>query len=339
MEDYNGKKITRVLFCGVHFPASYNYTKDYLKDYPFIQVDCVPHSGVPDVIENYDICVITTMRIDSTIIARASRLKLLMGFGVGLDGVDIEAATRCGIKVARIPGGGTGNAASTAEMAIYLMLGLLRKQNELQVSVKQKKLGDPIGETLLGKTVFILGCGNIGIELAKLLQPFGVKIIATKRNWTSHLQPNGAPVANGVIQDMVHEKGIHGDIYEFAAKADIVVVCLMMNIETEGIVNKSFISSMRKGALLVNVARGGLLDYGAVVDHLKCGHLGGLGTDVAWTEPFDPDDPILMFNNVIITPHVAAVTEHSFTSTAKVVGDLVLQFNAGSPWTGIEVVN
>ncbi|WCJ44169.1 D-3-phosphoglycerate dehydrogenase [Euphorbia peplus] len=261
MADYNGKKITRVLFCGVHFPASYNYTKDYLKDCPWIQVDCVPHSGVPDVIQNYDIWVIITMRIDSTIISRASQLKLLIVFGVGLDGVDIEAATRCGIKVARIRTDGTGSAAACAEMAIYLMLGLLRKQNELRVSVKQKKLGEPIGETLLGKTVFILGCGNIGIELAKRLQPFGVKITATKRNWTSKLQPKWAPVANGFIQDMVHEKGLHGDIYEFAGKADIVVVCLMLNMETEAIVNKSFISSMRKGALLVNIARGGLMDY------------------------------------------------------------------------------
>ncbi|XP_065847515.1 uncharacterized protein [Euphorbia lathyris] len=282
------------------------------------------------------------MRIDSSIISRASKMKLMMQFGVGLEGIDIDAATKCGIKVARIPGDVTGNAASCAEMAIYLMLGLLRKQNELQVSVKQKKLGEPIGETLLGKTVFILGFGNIGIELAKRLQPFGVKIIATKRNWRSELQvshqPNG-PVQNRVVEDMVDEKGHHGDIYEFAGKADIVVSCLSMNIETAGIVNKSFISSMRKGALLVNIARGGLLDYEAVVDHLKSGHLGGLGIDVAWTEPFDPDDPVLMFDNVLITPHVAGVTEHSYRSMAKVVGDVALQFHAGSPWTGIEIVN
>lgn len=68
----------------------------------------------------------------------------------------------------------------------------------------------------------------------------------------------------------------------------------------------------------MNVARGGLVDYGAVVNHLKSGHLGGLGTDVAWTEPFDPDDQILKFKNVILTPHVAGVTEHSYRSMAKV---------------------
>jgi phosphoglycerate dehydrogenase-like enzyme len=73
-----------------------------------------------------------------------------------------------------------------------------------------------------------------------------------------------------------------------------------------------------QGSLLVNIARGGLLEYDAVVHHLESGHLGGLGIDVAWTEPFDPDDPILKFNNVIISPHVAGVTEHSYRSMSKV---------------------
>ena len=73
-----------------------------------------------------------------------------------------------------------------------------------------------------------------------------------------------------------------------------------------------------QGSLLINIARGGLLDYDAVVHHLESGHLGGLGIDVAWTEPFDPDDPILKFYNVIISPHVAGVTEHSYRAMAKV---------------------
>ncbi|EEF40581.1 hydroxypyruvate reductase isoform X2 [Ricinus communis] len=339
----NSNYITRVLFCGPHFPASHIYTKQYLQKYPFIQVDDVPLNDVPNVIANYHICVSKTTRIDSSIISRATQMKLIMQFGVGLEGINIDAASRCGIKVARIPGDFTGNAASCAEMAIYLMLGLLRKQNQMQVSIKQKKLGEPIGETLLGKTVFILGYGNIGIELAKRLQPFGVKVIATKRKWTSNLhvlhQQKGLPMQNGSIDDLVDKKGSHEDIHEFASNADIIVCCLHMNKDTAGIVNKSFISSMRKGALLINVARGGLLDYDAVMQHLNSGHLGGLGIDVAWTEPFDPDDPILKFDNVLITPHVAGVTEHSYRSMAKVVGDVALQIHAGAPCSGIEIVN
>ncbi|CAL1409936.1 unnamed protein product [Linum trigynum] len=325
-------QVTRVLFCGPHFPASHNYTREYLAKYPFIQVDDVPLSEVPDVIANYHLCVVKNMRLDSNVLSRANRMKLVMQYGVGLEGVDIDAATKCGIKVARIPSDVTGNATSCAEMSIYLMLGLLRKQHELETAVQQKKLGEPIGDTLFGKTVFILGYGNIGIELAKRLKPFGVRIIATKRSWALH--SNG-----GIVHDLVDEKGSHEEIHEFAGKADIVVCCLCMNKETVGIVNNSFLSSMRKGSLLLNIARGGLLDYSAVFDHLKSGHLGGLGIDVAWTEPFDPNDPILKLNNVIITPHVAGVTEHSYRSMAKVVGDVALQLHAGDPLTGIECVN
>lgn len=331
------KQVTRVLFCGLQFPFSHIYTREYLSKYPFIQVDDVPLDEVPNVIGNYHMCVPKMMRIDSDLISRAKKLKLILQYGVGLEGVDIEAATERGIKVARIPGHNTGNAASCAEMAIYLILGLLKKQKEMDNSIRLKRLGEPCGETLFGKTVFILGCGNIGIELAKRLKPFGVKILATKRSWSS--QMNGSSALNGYIDGLVDEKGSHGDAYKFAGMADIVACCLNMNSETAGVVNHSFIQSMKKGAYLVNVARGGLLDYDAVANGLKSGHLGGLGIDVAWKEPFDPDDPILQLPNVIITPHVAGVTEHSYRSMAKVVGDVAVQLHQGSTMTGIEFVN
>ncbi|KAA8538707.1 hypothetical protein F0562_028312 [Nyssa sinensis] len=343
MTEDSEKRIVRVLFCGPHFPASQNYTREYLQNYPSIQVDDVPLHDVPNVIGDYNICVVKSMRLNSNVISRANRMKLIMQYGVGLEGVDINAATKHGIKVARIPSGVTGNAASCAEMAIYLMLGLLRKQSEMQIAVKQRKVGEPIGDTLLRKTVFIMGLGNIGIQLAKRLRPFGVKILATKRSWTSHLEnscrSDALPIQDGINDGLVDEKGGHEDVHKFASSADIVVCCLSMNSETAGIVNKTFLSSMRKGALLVNIARGGLLDYEAVLCHLKSGHLGGLGIDVAWTEPFDPEDPILKFPNVLLTPHVAGVTECSYRSMAKVVGDVALQLHAGAPLMGIEFVN
>ncbi|KAK6115525.1 hypothetical protein DH2020_007794 [Rehmannia glutinosa] len=240
-----GKPITRILFCGPHFPASHNYTRAYLQSHPSVKVDVVPLDDVPDVIGNYDICVVKNMKLNPDIIARANKMKLIMQFGVGLEGVDINAATKHGIKVARIPSDATGNATSCAEMAIYLMLGLLRKQYEMQVAVRQRKLGDPIGDTLLGKTIFIMGFGNIGIHLAKRLRPFGVKILATKRTWPSS-KSEAAYNGNGSPDDLVYEKGGHEDILKFASRADIVVCCLAMNSETAGIVDKVFISSMRK---------------------------------------------------------------------------------------------
>ncbi|CAG7903600.1 unnamed protein product [Brassica rapa] len=330
-EKEEDKKVTRVLFCGPHLPDSYNFTRDYLQPYPFIQADVAHFRDVPEVIKNYHICVTLLMQMDSYVISRATNMKLIMQFGVGLDGVDIDAATKHGIKVARIPSEGNGNAASCSEMAIYLMLGLLKKQNEMQMSVQSRLLGQPTGGTLLGKTVFILGYGNIGIELAKRLKPFGSRVIATKTSWPASVMNSDS--------SLVDEKGSHEDIYTFASKADIVVVCLRLSKETAEIVDKKFISSMKKGALLVNIARGGLVNYESAYQGLESGHLGGLGTDVAWSEPFDPNDPILKFKNVIMTPHVAGVTEFSYRSMAKVVGDVALQLHEGLPLTGIELVN
>ncbi|WZZ05947.1 LOW QUALITY PROTEIN: hypothetical protein YC2023_091868 [Brassica napus] len=380
-EKEEDKKVTRVLFCGPHLPDSYNFTRDYLQPYPFIQADVAHFRDVPEVIKNYHICVTLLMQMDSYVISRATNMKLIMQFGVGLDGillsffyaskehpkllftycglivkgVDIDAATKHGIKVARIPSEGNGNAASCSEMAIYLMLGLLKKQNEMQMSVQSRLLGQPTGGTLLGKTVFILGYGNIGIELAKRLKPFGSRVIATKRSWPASVMNSDS--------SLVDEKGSNEDIYTFASKADIVVVCLRLSKETvkstsslmyalvcvtdmfihwcsqAEIVNNKFISSMKKGALLVNIARGGLVNYESAYQSLESGHLGGLGTDVAWSEPFDPNDPMLKFKNVIMTPHVAGVTEFSYRSMAKVVGDVALQLHEGLPLTGIELVN
>ncbi|XP_039801569.1 D-3-phosphoglycerate dehydrogenase-like isoform X1 [Panicum virgatum] len=364
-------KVTRVLFCGPYFPASTIYTKEYLQSYPFIEVDEVGLEQVPDVIQNYHICVVKNRRIDSDIIAKATQMKIIMQYGVGLEGVDVNAATEHKIKVARIPGSKTGNAVSCAEMAIYLTLGVLRKQKLMDNAVNQKDLGSPTGETIFGKTVLILGFGAIGVEIAKRLKPFGVKILATKRNWSL-----GSLSCD--IEGLVDKKGGPEDMYELAGEADIVITCLLQTSETVGIVDNMFLSVMKKvctfpsdtliwriqeveigevlkrikggkamgpdgipieGSYLVNIARGRLLDYKVVFDHLESGHLGGLGIDVAWTEPFDPNDPILKFSNVILTPHVAGVTEYSYRTMAKVVGDVALQLHSGEPFTGIEFVN
>ncbi|CAL5440149.1 unnamed protein product [Camellia sinensis] len=336
-------------FCGPHFPASHYYTREYVQKYPFIKVDDVPFDDVPNVIGNYDICIVKSMWLDANVISHATRMKLIMQYGVGLEGVDINTATKHGIKVARIPSGASGNAASCAEMVIYLMLGVLRK-NEMQIAVKQKKHGDPVGETLLGKAVSFKQFSSSAVQSKRTEHTcigihYGIwkhrnlvgKALATI--WCQNssykmelglvfakfITSSASLTQNGMNDDLVDDKGFHEDIHTFASNADIVICCLLMNSET--------------GALLVNIARGGLLDYEAILYHLKSGHLGGLGMDVAWTEPFDPEDPILKFPNVLITPHVAAVTEHAFRSMAKVVGNVALQLHAGSPLTGIEFVN
>lgn len=330
--DLGKERCTRVLFCGLHFPTSFNYTKECLLSHPNIEVDALAHEEVPDKIENYDLCVVRMMHIDSSVIARGKRLKLLIQFGVGLEGVDIKSATEAGIKVARIPGDTSGNALSCAEHAIYLILALLRNQKGMEESVQQMQVGVPIGQSLFGKTVLIIGFGNIGRELALRLRPFGVHVLATKRSWKLAHDTN----------DLVDEKGVNEQLLDFASRADVVVTCCSLTPETAGMINGNFLAALKKGAFLVNVARGGLLDYKAIKASLETNHLGGLGIDVAWFEPFDPTDPILQHSNVIITPHIAGVTEMAYRNMAKVIANATLQIQAGAEVTlidGIECVN
>ncbi|CAM6034593.1 unnamed protein product [Sphagnum compactum] len=330
----------RILFCGVEFPGAVHHTQQFLKPYPHISIGVWPREEVADKIADYDMCVVRMMRLDSAVIARATSLKLIVQFGVGLEGVDIEAATRAGIKVAKIPSAGTGNALSCAEHSIYLILSLLRYQKEMAETFEAKRLGGPVGETLYGKTVLILGYGNIGKELANRLRPFGVKILAIRRSWTKKVNPLKGyrdGIDNG--DQRIDEKGGIECLLEFASRADIIVICCVLNHETAGIVNRTFLREMKKGARLVNVARGGLLDYEAVKEALASGQLGGLAMDVAWSEPFDPSDPILQYPNVLITPHVAGVTELSYSNMGKIIAESAIQLSTGDPMPALEFVN
>ncbi|CAI7863994.1 unnamed protein product [Closterium sp. NIES-53] len=123
-------------------------------------------------------------RLDAGTIAEASKLRLIVQFGVGLEGVDVTAATARGIRVGRIPSADTGNAVSCAEHAIYLALALLRKQRRMQESIQQQRLGQPIGQTIFGKSALIVGYGGIGKALAARLRAFGVTWLGgVRRGW------------------------------------------------------------------------------------------------------------------------------------------------------------
>ncbi|KAG5601666.1 hypothetical protein H5410_033036 [Solanum commersonii] len=203
-----------------------------------VQADDVSFENVSAMIDDYDICVPKNFKMNSDVISRAKNMKLIMQFGVGFDGVDTNAATKQGIKMAKISSGESENAASCAEMAIYLILALLRKQHQMEIAVNH---GEPIDDTLLGKIVLIMGFGSIGVHLAKRLC---IGINGTNYNY----------------DDLVDERGSQDDILKFASKADIVVCCLPMTTET--------------GALLINIGRGGVLDYEAVYNNLKIGTFG-----------------------------------------------------------------
>ncbi|GMH34351.1 hypothetical protein BSKO_02185 [Bryopsis sp. KO-2023] len=316
----------KVLFCGSEMPDSFRYTKEELRNDPNIEVSFCERAEVAENIRDAD-CIIPLMaRIDERLLETGRNLKLIMQYGVGLEGVDSHKALQMGIRVANIPGHGTGNAMSCAEHALYLTLALLRDQNGMRASLENRVLGAPTGEMLAGKTVMIIGFGGIAQQLIPILRPFRVRMICLRRRdwaqgqWTQHARD---------VSKMVAVKTRWADFHMHAQKVDIIILTCTQNSESYRMVNQNFLDKCRPGIRIVNVARGGLLDYDAVRSALEDGQIGGLGLDVQWSEPFDPNDPIAKHPKVVLTPHIAGVTETSYRNMAKVVAEQVRRVAAG----------
>ena len=134
---------------------------------------------------------------------------------------------------------------------------------------------------------------------------------------------------DGAIAQMLDQRGVQGDLPSMLPQADIIIVAAAQTESSRGLVNDAFLSHCKAGVLIVNVARGGLLDHGSVLRGLESGQIGGLGLDVHWTEPFDPSDPVAMHPNVLLTPHVAGVTDIAYDSMARAVIVESLRVKAG----------
>eukprot|EP00667_Euglena_gracilis_P015320 EG_transcript_15937 len=253
----------------------------------------------------------------------APRLRLIHQWGVGLEGVDVESATRRGIHVCRVPGEISHNAISTAEHAVFLVLSLLKKAPQLTRSVRHGVLGAPATEALLGKRVLLLGYGHLGQALAPRLAAFGCHLAAVK------VRPTWDPATIAPLEEtaLLHQPEAHRLIGE----ADIIVLCCMLTSTNVGMINAGFLGNVKPGVRIVNVARGPLLDYAAVTAALDSGRIGGLAMDVFWSEPIDPQDPLLQRPNVVATPHVGGHSDLSQVSIGAVLEENVRRLRAGLP--------
>lgn len=251
---------------------------------------------------------------------RSPRLKLIQQYGAGLDSVDIPAATAAGVYVANVPTAGTGNAESVAEIALLFMLGLARKYSQTQHSIQNQVLGSPMGRALTGKTVAIVGYGGIGRALAERLSGFEVTVLAVSRRGPTPDKPDHA----GLVQRHVSQDGLHDILRE----ADFVVTAPPLNDATRGLIGTAELACMKPDAYIINVARGPVLHYDALLTALKEGRIAGAGLDVFWQEPFDPDDEIFRYN-VLATPHIGGATDVSLQGIAKRVADNVNRLRCG----------
>ncbi|WP_127558487.1 2-hydroxyacid dehydrogenase [Saccharospirillum alexandrii] len=272
----------------------------------------------PNNLAGYDVVIPTMSRIDAGLLQTADRLQLIQQIGAGLEGVDLEAARARGIAVANVPTDVSGNADSVAEMVIYFMLSLMRRTAEHPEQRQKKQLGVPVGRSLMGATVGIVGFGAIGQAVSRRLNGFGVRQIAIKR------EPDAA-LASEFGLDWL---GRPDRLPALLKASDLVVLTLPDTDQTHQLFNAARFEQMNPGSYLINVGRGGLVERDALQAALVNGHLAGAALDVFWQEPPNPEDPIFALN-LITSPHVAGLSDRSVDGIMQGAADNIRRLLAG----------
>jgi D-3-phosphoglycerate dehydrogenase len=273
-----------------------------------VKTDLKPE-GLKEIIGNYDALVVrSATKATKDIISQATRLKVIGRAGVGLDNVDLEAATQKGIIVMNTP---AGNTMSTAEHTMSMILALSRNIPQATASTKKGewKRSKFMGVELYAKTLGIVGLGRIGSELAKRALSFGMKVLA----FDPFLSLD---VARQLGVEVVELK----DIY---ARADYISVHTPLTEETKHLISKEAFGEMKKGVRVVNCARGGIIDEAALIAAVKEGKVAGAALDVFEQEPVSPESELLKLENVIVTPHLGASTEEAQVNVAIEVAEIV----------------
>ena len=236
--------------------------------------------------------------------------------GTGYDNVDLAAATELGIWVANMPASRTGNAESVAEHAILLMLALSRQLRAAEAAFQEHRWAQPMGSALYRKRACLVGLGDVGSALAERLHAFGMQIVATRRE-----PSKGGPSFVRVIAPE--------ELREAVSTADYVIVCARPGEGTDHLIDASILAALPKTAILINIARGSLVDHDALLAALSSGRLRGAGLDVFWEEPVDPTHPLFALKNVIATPHIAGVTDVNITQMLRLVAENLNRYARG----------
>nr|WP_282572337.1 NAD(P)-dependent oxidoreductase [Roseomonas acroporae] len=255
-------------------------------------------------------------RVDGALMDRIDGLRLIQQWGAGLEGVDIEAATARGIAVGNVPSTLTGNAESVAEWCVMAALALGRDLLRLLARMRAAggaggnatiaDWGAPTGQALLGRTAGIVGLGGIGKALAARLRPFGMRVVAATRT------PDPAAAA---ALGLAGVTGMDG-FARLLGESDYVFLCLPLGPATRHVMDAAAFAAMKPGAFLVNVGRGGLVDQDALLAALEAGRLAGAALDVFTPEPLPAASPLLARPEILATPHIAGVTDWSYTRAA-----------------------
>lgn len=265
--------------------------------------------GLVSVLRTADAVIIrSTTTLTRPLIEAGERLRVIGRAGVGVDNIDVMAATERGIAVFNSP---SGNTTSAAELTMALLLALFRRVPAADRSMRAGKWDRKSfsGAELHGKRLGLIGAGRIGGEVARRARAFGMRVMA----YDPFLQDERARslgLETGSLEDVLRT-------------ADVISLHVPLTDATANLINADRLALMKPGAMLINAARGGVLDEQALVEALRGGHMGGAALDTFAEEPLPADHPLRTLENVVLTPHLGAATEEAQHNVAFEVAEAV----------------
>lgn len=287
--------------------------------------EVVVHSGLAEEalareLQEVDAVIVrSATRVSARALEGAARLRVIARAGVGVDNIDVEAATRQGILVLNAPEAST---TAAAEHTMALLLALVRHIPQAHASLASGRWAREsfVGTELAGKTLGVVGLGKIGSEVARRALAFGMRVLAHDPY---------------VTDERARRLGVTlVEWHDLLRSSDVVTLHVPLSPETRALIGPAELEVMKPGAYLVNCARGGLVDEGALLEALERGHVAGAALDVFSQEPPPRDHPLLRHPRVVVTPHLGGSTIEAQRSIALAIADQVLAALRGEPVRG-----
>lgn len=280
----------KVAVCSRSFSRHPELRRALLERYPSVSFNedglSLEGDALVEFLRGHDKAIVALERVDDQLLSRVPELRVIAKYGVGLDGLDLNAMRRHGTRL-----GWTGgvNRRSVSELTIALMIGLLRAVPAANLEVRAGGWRQHVGGLLSGRTVGIIGCGHVGQDLVRLLQPFGCAILANDiRDYREFYEEFGVTPA---------------PLDRLLADADVVTLHVPLDASTRGLLDARRLALMKPSAILINTARGGLVDEAALKRALIEGALASAAFDVFAQEP-PADMELLALRNFLATPHL-----------------------------------
>jgi len=266
------------------------------------------------VIGAYDAVIVGADHMTAKVIEAGRKLKIICKHGAGVDNIDCEKAKEKGIPVTNVP---ATNSDAVADFTFGLILNIARKISESAFEVKCGNWNKNIGVNVYKKTLGIIGCGAIGRRVAKRAKGFDMQILA--------YDPYVAKTANTFEINLVNFETL-------IKESDFISIHVPLTSDTRNLISSKEMQQMKKGAFIINTARGGIVDENALYQFLENGHLGGAALDVTEQEPIQDDSPLLKLNNVIITSHIASYSKESLNAVSMACAkNIIKRFNNETP--------